>query len=77
MLKKMLTNTKKMKKIFIYFFLTLVFCNTTLAQSSLPECEGSPIIIKKFSMMGGNTATKFKLSKWKSCQGTLVKKKWF
>ena len=25
-------------------------------------------------MMGGNTATKFKLSKWKSCQGTLVKK---
>ena len=70
----MLTNIQEMRKLLLYLFLTLIFCNIAFAQSSLPECEESPIIIKKFSVMGGNTATKLKLMKWKSCYGTLVKK---
>jgi hypothetical protein len=64
-----------MKKFLMYLFLVLMFCcNAVLAQSSLSECEGSPFIIKKFSVMGGNTAAKLKLMKWENCFGTLVKK---
>ena len=63
-----------MKKLSLYLLLASIFCNVVLAQSSLPECEGSPLIIKKFSVMGGNAAAKLHLRKWKNCYGTLVKK---
>ncbi len=45
------------------------------AQSSLPECKGSPYEVKKLSLTGGGLATKMKmLAKWRNCQGTLINK---
>ena len=53
-----------MKKLFGILVLGLLFCNTTLAQSSLPECEGNDIKnpLKKF----------LKTKKWKNCHGTFL-----
>ena len=38
------------KKLYLYIFLVIFFCNTALAQSSLPECEGNDNNISKFSI---------------------------
>jgi len=54
-----------MKKLFLYFFLILIFCNITLAQSLLPECEGNDKNISKFSI-----AHFYKVKKWINCHGT-------
>ena len=53
-----------MKKLLLYPFLVLIFCNTVLAESSLPECDGNDIKnpLKKF----------FKTKKWKNCHGTFL-----
>ena len=52
------------KKFLTTLVLVLMFCNMTLAQSSLPECEGNNIKnpLKKF----------LKIKKWKNCHGTLL-----
>ena len=52
------------KKLSLYVFLVLIFCNMTLAQSLLPECEGNDIKnpLKKF----------FKTKKWTNCHGTFL-----
>ena len=64
-----------MKRFLVTLFLSLLFCNISQAQSSLPECEGSPYEIKKLSLTGGGLATKMKmLAKWRNCQGTLINK---
>ena len=54
-----------MKKLSLYVFLVLMCCNITLAQSSLPECEGNDKNISKFS------GKHFLLvKKWTNCHGT-------
>ena len=64
-----------MKKFIVTVFLSLLFCNIAQAQSSLPECGGSPYEVKKFSLTGGGLATKAKmLAKWRNCHGTLINK---
>ena len=51
-----------MKKLFVYVLPFLIFSNTTLAQSSLPECKGNHI---------KNSLKKFVVSKkWTNCYGT-------
>ena len=53
-----------MKKLFLYFFIFLMFCNITLAQSSLPECDGNDIT---------NPLRKaFKAKKWTNCHGSYL-----
>jgi len=53
-----------MKKITLCVFLVLMFCNSSLSQSLLPECEGNNIDVTKF------TAEKFrKVRKWTNCHG--------
>ena len=56
-----------MKKISLYIFFVLVFCNLTLAQSSLPECKGNDKDISKFS---GKHLKRVK--KWTNCHGTAI-----
>ena len=53
-----------MKKLLGILVLGLMFCNITLAQSSLPECEGNDIKnpLKKF----------LKTKKWKNCHSTFL-----
>ena len=53
-----------MKKLSLYVFLVLMFCNMTLAQSLLPECKGNDIKnpLKKF----------VKTKKWTNCHGTFL-----
>ena len=53
-----------MKKFLGNLMLGLLTCNITLAQSSLPECEGNDIKnpLKKF----------FKIKKWTNCHGTFL-----
>ena len=53
-----------MKKPSLYVFIILIFCNITLAQSSLPECEGNDIKnpLKKF----------LKTKKWTNCHGSFL-----
>jgi len=64
-----------MKKFLVTLFLSTLFCNIAQAQSSLPECNGSPYEVKKLSLTGGGLATKMKmLAKWRNCQGTLINK---
>ena len=64
-----------MKKFLVTVFISSLFCNIAYAQSSLPECGGSPYEIKKFSLTGGGLATKAKmLAKWRNCHGTLINK---
>ena len=54
-----------MKKLLLYIFIVLIFCSITLAQSSLPECDGNDKNISKFSIKH------FKMiRKWTNCQGT-------
>ena len=54
-----------MKRLTLYAFLVIMFCNVALVQSSLPECEGNDRDISEFSykhfMM---------VKKWTNCQGT-------
>ena len=53
-----------MKKLLGILVLGLMFCNITLAQSSLPECEGNDIT---------NTLRKaLKAKKWTNCHGTYL-----
>ena len=53
-----------MKKFSLYIFIVLMFCNITLAQSSLPECEGNDIT---------NSLRKaLKAKKWTNCHGTYL-----
>ena len=54
-----------MKKLFLYSFLFIMFCNIALTQSSLPECEGNDNNISEFSMKHF-----IKVKKWTNCQGT-------
>ena len=62
-----------MKKFLVTVFISSLLCNIAYAQSSLPECGGSPYEIKKFSLTGGGLATKAKmLAKWRNCQGSLI-----
>ena len=64
-----------MKKFLVTLFLSILYCNIVQAQSSLPECKGSPYEVKKLSLTGGGLATKMKmLAKWRNCQGTLINK---
>ena len=64
-----------MKKFLVTLFLSTLFCNIAQAQSSLPECNGSPYEVKKLSLTGGGLATKMKmLAKWRNCHGTLINK---
>ena len=59
-----------MKKLLLYTFIVLIFCNITLAQSSLPECDGNDTHISKFSIKH------FKMiRKWTNCQGTAISPK--
>ena len=53
-----------MKKLSLYVFLVLMFCNLMLAQSLLPECKGNDIKnpLKKF----------VKTKKWTNCHGTFL-----
>ena len=52
------------KKFLTILVLVLMFCNMTLAQSSLPECDGNDIKnpLKKF----------LKIKKWTNCHGALL-----
>ena len=53
-----------MKKLLGILVLGLMFCNITLAQSSLPECEGNDIT---------NPLRKaLKVKKWTNCHGTYL-----
>ena len=64
-----------MKKFLVTLFLSSLFCNIAQAQSSFPECAGSPYEVKKFSLTGGGIVTKAKmLAKWRNCYGTLINK---
>ena len=54
-----------MKKLSLSVFLVLMFCNITLAQSSLPECEGNNKNISEFSVKHF-----LMIKKWTNCQGT-------
>ena len=56
-----------MKKLSLYIFLVLIFCNTALTQSSLPECEGSDRNISEYSRKHFN-----KMRKWTNCHGTAM-----
>ena len=56
-----------MRKLFLYVFLVLIFCNTVLAQSLLPECEGNDENISKYSRKHFN-----KMRKWTNCHGTAI-----
>ena len=56
-----------MRKLFLYVFLVLIFCNIVLAQSSLPECEGNDENISKYSRKHFN-----KMRKWTNCHGTAI-----
>ena len=56
-----------MKKLPLYFFLVLIFCNITFAQSSLPECEGNDENISKYSRKHFS-----KMRKWTNCHGTAM-----
>ncbi len=59
-----------MKKLLLYIFIVLIFCNITLAQSSLPECDGNDKNISEFSIKH------FKMiRKWTNCQGTAISPK--
>ena len=59
-----------MKKLLLYIFIVLIFCSITLAQSSLPECDGNDKNISKFSIKH------FKMiRKWTNCQGTAISPK--
>jgi len=51
-----------MKRLYSYFLLMLMFCNVSLAKSTLPECKGNDITnpIKKFVVA----------KKWINCYGT-------
>ena len=53
-----------MKKILIILSLTMLICNYTFSESSLPECEGNDIkgTFKKFK----------KVRKWTNCQGSFT-----
>ena len=55
------------KKLSLYTFLVLIFCNTALTQSSLPECEGSDRNILEYSRKHFN-----KMRKWTNCHGTAM-----
>ena len=54
-----------MKKLPLYVFMILMFCNITLAQSSLPECEKNDKNISEFSVKHFLI-----VKKWTNCQGT-------
>ena len=54
-----------MKKLPLYVFMILMFCNITLAQSSLPECEENDKNISEFSVKHFLI-----VKKWTNCQGT-------
>ena len=56
-----------MKKLSLYIFSVLIFCNTALTQSSLPECEGSDRNISEYSRKHFN-----KMRKWTNCHGTAL-----
>ena len=56
-----------MKKLLGILFLGLMFCNITLAQSSLPECEGNDKNISKFS-----NKHFLMIRKWTNCHGTTI-----
>ena len=56
-----------MKKLSLYVFLVLMFCNIVQAQSSLPECEGNDKNISSFSVEHFR-----KVRKWTNCQGTTI-----
>ena len=58
---------KKIRKLFLYVFLSLIFCNVILAQSLLPECEGNDKNISKYSRKHFN-----KMRKWTNCHGTAM-----
>ena len=58
---------KKMKKLSLYVFLVLFFCNIALAQSTLPECEGNDKNISKYSRKHFS-----KMRKWTNCHGTAI-----
>ena len=62
--KKYSIGLSEMKKFSLYVFVFLIFCNITLAQSSLPECKGNDIKnpLKKF----------LKTKKWTNCHGTML-----
>ena len=55
------------KKLYLYIFLVIFSCNTALAQSSLPECEGSDRNISEYSRKHFN-----KMRKWTNCHGTAL-----
>ena len=59
-----------MKKLFLCAFLVLIFYNTALAESSLPECEGNDKDISEFSVKHFRM-----MRKWKNCQGTAISPK--
>ena len=54
-----------MKKIYFCVLLVFLFCGKVLAQSSLPECEGSDKNISKYSRKHFS-----KMRKWTNCHGT-------
>ena len=56
-----------MKKLLLYLFIVLTFCNITLAQSALPECEGNDKNISEFS----NKHFRI-IIKWTNCYGTAI-----
>ena len=56
-----------MKKLFLYSFLFVMFCNIALTQSSLPECEGNDNNILEFSIKHFK-----KIKRWTNCQGTTI-----
>ena len=56
-----------MKKFSLYFFVTLIFCNTSFSQSSLPECEGNDNNISEFSMKHFEI-----VRKWTNCHGIAI-----
>ena len=58
---------EKMRKLSLYVFLILIFCNIILAQSSLPECEGNDKNISKYSRKHFN-----KMRKWTNCHATAL-----
>ena len=56
-----------MKKISLYVFLILIFCDIALTQSSLPECKENDNNISKYSRKHFN-----KMRKWTNCHGTAI-----
>lgn len=59
-----------MRKIYIVVFLCFLFFNTSKAETSLPECQDSPIY-NKARILDFFTAYKI-FTKWKNCEGTLI-----